>query len=205
MAPRISLGISNKIVVAGVAFGMICASFGAQTRKSGGNRMYIELESESPEIRAKASEQVLAGRKADIGAVLKVVEKYLGDDSRRGTVKDNMLLLGKLRAVEAVGLLVRNLTFEVFYKNTKRPQTIEDLYPAVQALIDTGTPSLGPVLERLAAEDDELLHRTGAAVLLGILGRSHARALLKEEMGSAKSVSAQVRLRKVGTLLETLP
>jgi HEAT repeat protein len=167
--------------------------------------MSIELESDSPEVRAKASEELLAKRQADIAAILRIVEKFLGDDTRRGTVKDNMLLLGKLRAVEAVGLLVRNLTFEVFYKNTKRPQTTEDLYPAVQALIDIGSPALGPVLERLAAEDDELLHRAGAAVLRGVLGRNHARAVLTEELGSAKSVSVQVRLRKVGTLVEDLP
>jgi hypothetical protein len=167
--------------------------------------MSIELESESPEIRAHASKEVLERRQADIAAVLKIVEKYLGDDTRRGTVKDNMLLLGKLRAAEAVDLLVRNLTFEVFYKNTKRPQSVEDRYPVVQALIDIGIPSLRPVLDRVAAEDDELLARTGAAVLLGILGRTHARAVLTEEMGSAKSVSAQVRLREVGTLVENLP
>ena len=168
--------------------------------------MFAGLESESPTVRAQASAEALARRQPDdIAAILAIVEKYLSDEARQGTVKDNMLLLGKLRAVQAVPLLVRNLTYEVFYKRTKRLQSTEDLYPAVQALIDIGQPSVRPVLARLAVEGGETLEKNGATTLHRILGRSGARELLLSEIAAARDEQTQARLRKVITVLDQLP
>ena len=88
----------------------------------------MELDSESPEVRARASSDILQRREAEIDVLMQLLERRLVNDDRQGTVKDVMLVLGKLRASRAVPLLVRNLTYEAFYKNTKRPQTTEDLY-----------------------------------------------------------------------------
>lgn len=164
----------------------------------------VELESENQALRAQASAEILKRYQADVAAVLKIVEKYLPDPARGGTVKDSMLLLGKLRAAEAVPLLVRSLTYDVFYKNTKRPQPTEDAYPAVQALIDIGAPAIEPVLKRVSSEDDPDVHRAGAAVLRGVLGQRRARSVLHDEMQTAPA-EAQQRLRATVEILDQLP
>ena len=165
----------------------------------------MELDSESPEIRARASSEILKRRDTDIDALMQLLERRLAGDDRQGTVKDIMLLLGKLRAVRAVALLVHNLTYEAFYKNTKRPQTTQDLYPAVNALIDIGSPSLNPVLERLRNEDDPIVSRTGVAVIRGILGEHVASALVKEEASAERLPDRKRRLEAVARAIRELP
>lgn len=164
----------------------------------------MELDSESPEIRARASSEILKRRDTDIDALMQLLERRLAGDDRQGTVKDVMLLLGKLRAVRAVALLAHNLTYEAFYKNTKRPQTTQDLYPAVNALIDIGSPSLNPVLERLRSEDDPIVSRTGVAVIRGILGEHVASALVKEEASAERLPDRKRRLEAVARAIHEL-
>lgn len=205
MVQRSSHGILSRIALAGMATGLIGATWGAQASRDERYKLIAGLESESPEVRATAGAEVLARKQpGDIAEIMRVVEKYLSSDDRQGTVKDNMLLLGKLHAVDAIPLLVRNLTFEAFYKNTKRPQPPADLFPAVQALIDIGQPSVRPVLARLAAEDGEKLGIAGATVLRRILGLRDARALLSGEIAAAKGERSQARLRMVPSLVEKL-
>jgi hypothetical protein len=182
---------------------LCCASIGAGANRE--DNVYTQLESESPEARAAASAEILSRQRADHEKVAAVVAKYAAEEGRGGTVKDSMLLLGKLRAAEHVPLLVRYLTFEVFYKNTKRPQTTEDLYPAVQALVDIGAPALRPVLERASKEDSETVQRTAAAVLRGVLGRAWATAVLSEEIRSAAQSQVKEKLERVLRQVQTLP
>ncbi len=206
MVQRNSHGILCRIALAGLATGLIGATWGPQASQDERYKLIEGLESESPEVRANASAKVLARRQPeDIPEIVKIVEKYLGSDDRQGTVKDNMLLLGKLQAVDAIPLLVRNLTYQAYYKNTKRPQPPADLFPAVQALIDIGRPSVRPVLGRLAAEDGENLAIAGATVLSRILGLPGAEALLSREIAASRDQPAQSRLRNVQRWLEKLP
>jgi len=165
----------------------------------------IQLDSESPEIRAQAISEILKRRDADIDALMQLLERKLTGDDRQGTVKDVMLLLGRLRAVRAVPLLVRNLTYEAFYKNTKRPQTTEDLYPAVNALIDIGSPSLNPVLQRLKSDDDSIVTRTGATVIRSVLGEPLASALVKAEASAERVPDRKRRLEAVAHAIHELP
>ena len=164
----------------------------------------MELDSESPEVRARASSDILQRREAEIDVLMQLLERRLVNDDRQGTVKDVMLVLGKLRASRAVPLLVRNLTYEAFYKNTKRPQTTEDLYPAVAALIEIGSPSLKAVLERVTNESDPTVTRTAAAVIHGVLGGRWASSWLKEEASTERLGDRKRRLEAVGHAIEEL-
>jgi len=159
--------------------------------------MFDGLESESLEIRQAASAAIFQSYQVDRQKVAVVVEKYLPVNGREGTVRDSILLLGKLRAAEYAPLLARHLTFEAYYKNTKRPQTTEDLYPAVAALIDIGSPAVTPVLERLKREDGEVLERTGAAVLHGVLGSKWATVILEYELRAADQQDVRERLQRL--------
>jgi hypothetical protein len=164
----------------------------------------MELDSESPEVRARASAEIVQRREAEIDGLMQLLELRLANDDRQGTAKDVMLVLGKLRATQAVPLLVRNLTYEAFYKNTKRPQTTEDLYPAVSALIEIGSPSLNSVLERVKNDSDPTVTRTAAAVIYGVLGGRRASSWLKEEAAAERSGDRKRRLEDVAHAIEEL-
>jgi hypothetical protein len=167
--------------------------------------MSAELESESIDDRRVAVAKILEARTQQNQQIADLLAKYLADPSREGTAKDLIVLLGKLRAVEQLPILVRSLTFKVFYRNTKRPQTIEDLYPAVQALTDLGAPAIDPVLERIMREDQEDVARTGAAVLRNVLGLSRAVLILDQAIQTAPSDEARDRLRRAERLMRELP
>ena len=167
--------------------------------------MLLELESESADDRRAAIAKILACRQVSNQEIADLLTKYLAVPERKGTAKDMMLLLGKLHAAEHVPLLVRSLTFKVFYRSTKRPQTIEDLYPAVQALADIGAPALDPVLDRLSREDDEELERTGGAVLRDVLGMPRATLILNGAIHSATDAKVKQRLARVLRAMQDLP
>lgn len=192
-----------KTIMAVLFAGVI---LGAQIPRQGRQKLLSELESETPNVRAAASAEVLSHRQpGDVAAIMRIVEKYVAEGNRQGTVKDAMMLLGKLRAIEAVPLLVRNITFQAFYKNTKRPQPPEDQFPAVAALIEIGEPSLRPVLERLAKEDGEELQLAGTSVLRGVLGKDGAQALLAKGASILTDEQAKARIKSAIALIDRLP
>jgi len=196
--------ISRRMLLACVVIAVVGSRLDGQGPAREGGRI-MELDSESPEVRARASAEILQRREAEIDALMQLLERRLVNDDRQGTVKDVMLVLGKLRASRAVPLLVRHLTYEAFYKNTKRPQTTEDLYPAVSALIEIGSPSLKAVLERVTNESDPTVTRTAAAVIRGVLGERWASSWLKEEAGAERLGDRRRRLEAVAHAIEELP
>jgi HEAT repeat protein len=202
-----SLGTSSSFTFA-LALGLLWSTLGgAATTKPGPRKdpMLTELESESADVRRAAVEKIVGSQRETSQKVADLLTKYLAAPGREGTAKDLILLLGKLRAVDHVPLLVRALTFKVFYRNTKRPQTIEDLYPAVQALADIGGPAIDPVLARMQHEDGEEVQRTGAAVLRAILGASRAKLILESAIQSTRSRETKARLTQAVKLLKELP
>ena len=163
--------------------------------------MFDSLDSETPAVREAAMTEALKVRKEAATRAAELIERYHADPQRQGTVKDCLLLLGHLGANEHVALLVHHLTFEAYYKNTKRPQTTEDLYPASAALAELGPSALPAVLDRLRGEDGETLARAGAAALAGALGRHYALVILDDELRRATG-PAHARLEAVKQQLD---
>ncbi len=205
MEPRMSPGISSKAgaLAGGLLLALAMGCSGSAPTK--GNKVWNDLTSESPEDRKAAVAGILAARQTDIAKIIGLAENLLPKESRNGTVKDLILLLGKLRAVEAVPFLVRNLTVSVFYRETKRPQTLEDQLPAVQALADIGSPSLDPVLARAESEDDEMTHRAAAWIWRAVLGAERAESLIANATMRQTDPSVKARLAAVAGFLKTLP
>lgn len=131
-----------------------------------------------------------------ISGIEKIVRDFAADDERKGTVKTAVALLGELQSVNSVPLLVEHLTFKVFYKQTKRPQPKEDLFPSVGALIKIGQPSLDPVLIKAGESDDEETARCAAFVVEGIL-KDGAATFLQERVARETNPIAQQRLLRL--------
>ena len=167
--------------------------------------MVNELDSEAPEQRARVLDQALQRRATDVAALVALAERLAADPARQGTVKDTLALLGRLRAAEAVPLMLQLLTFEVYYKSSKRPQTTSDLYPAVQALIDIGPVAIDALLERVRVDDDAQVQRNAGVALRGMLGAHRARLLLADEAQRAPGERERRRLQAAAVAVEQAP
>jgi hypothetical protein len=161
----------------------------------------LRLDSESPHDRHAAVQAILKARNVSHDQIRAIADKYISTGTRAGTVKDVMIVLGRLRAVDQIPWLVDHLTFEAFYKDLKRFQTTEDLYPAVRALIEMGPKAIDPVLQRLATDAAPATQVAGAAVLRGVLGRAEAAERLKSAIAATSDPTARANLSAVAAQL----
>jgi hypothetical protein len=155
-----------------------------------------ELESDSPKVRARAARAVLAHRNVSHAQLRALADKHI-KSGKHGTAKDLILLLGKLNSIESIDWLIDHVPFSVFYKVTKRIQSIQDRQPAVQALIDIGLPSLGPLLERAKTDKRKEFPMAAAAVLIGVLSGRGAIRRLTAEIAAAPNQRIKTALGKV--------
>ena len=135
--------------------------------------------------------------RADVVAGIEdIVREFGRNEERKGTAKTAIDLLGDFQSSRSVPLLVEHLTLRVFYKETKRPQRKEDLFPSVGALVKIGQSSLDPVLSRAEGTDDEDVTRCAAYVVKGVL-KGDARTLIEDRLAHQPDTNVRKRLSAV--------
>jgi len=173
------------------------------------------LESEKLEEREKTAETILKNQKEVIKQLIDFAAKKvepLRSESLKAVEypwRDNkhlsILLLGDLRASEAVPVLVENIEYE----NTKIIDVWGHLdkserYPAVEALIKIGMPSVEPVIEKMARYDKECVARYNCVFIIErILGTHLAKEKLKIVIEQTKDPAVRKNLEAVLPLLKT--
>ncbi len=111
-------------------------------------------------------------------------------------------LLGHMRAVEAVPLLVENLTFSGYGRNIVRGSPVfERNYPCAFALASVGVPAIDAVADRAAGGDDPRVRGLAAAVIWKALGPNLAGDYLRRRQAAESDPTKAARL---GQLLETV-
>ena len=99
-----------------------------------------------------------------------------------------IILLGGLRASEAVEVLLDNLLYRVPPAVwSTRPIPAEEWCPAAVALIRIGIPSVEPVLESLEATESDDVARLCTWVVVEILGKDLGRLKIQVRLAAAKS------------------
>lgn len=161
------------------------------------------LTSESKADRKEAAQAILEAREEVVRKLETIVRKFVRDESRKGTAKTAIVLLGKLRSAGSVGLLAENLTFGVFYKSTKRPQPPEDFYPCVGALSEIGKPSVGAMLRNLETSQDEKVRKLSARVIRNVEGPALARIVLEKAAQKQTDPAKQAMLQAALAYFET--
>lgn len=153
------------------------------------------LRSENQTERKAASRAILEQRARTIGELEKIVRDFVGEESRKGSAKTAVVLLGKLRAVEAVALLAENISVYVFYKSTKRIQSLEDAFPCVGALSEIGKPSIAAMIGNLASSEDEKVRELSARVILNVEGTEIGRIVIEKAIEDESDPTKKARLR----------
>lgn len=125
-----------------------------------------------------------------------IAKEFVVDRTRFGSAKSAISLLGELQAIESVPFLVENLTFKVFYKRTKRLQTIDDLYPCAGALVKIGLPSIDALFARIEGTDNETAMRVAAFVVARVLG-DNAGSHIQQRIGRQSNKAVIDRLSRM--------
>lgn len=108
-----------------------------------------------------------------------------------------MILLGDLRAAEAVPILLENLEYRVprftgYTSGRFAAVRGSAMHPATEALVKIGMPAVEPLVEKLAGlSEDGVARRLGVLVLDEILGRRLARARLQKAIEWAEKAAAE--------------
>lgn len=129
-----------------------------------------------------------------ISRTLKAVE-YPWHDSKHLSI----LLLGDLRAAEAVPILLDNLEYENI-KSIDPYRLIgpDEWYPAVEALYKIGIPSVDPVIKKLGTYDKKCVARDNCCFILrAILGTKLALYRLEIAIEETKDLTVKQNLTVV--------
>jgi hypothetical protein len=155
---------------------------------------FPKLRSENMDEREATAGQVEQCRLNTIENLESNVRDLVSEGSRDKTVQTSILLLGRLRAVEAVPLLVEHLTFSVFYKQTK---PWWDGHPCIQALSDIGFASLDPLLKQAEQTDDKEYLRCVQRVCTNVLGSEMAEKYIENRIEHTTDSIRKNRLQRL--------
>ena len=178
----------------GLAAICLAASLGVAGQGQDAAESTGALSSPDRYVREACARGILRRREQEIASVEGVLKDALRDETRKGTARTAIVLLGNLRADRSVPLLVENLDLEVYYLEANRPQPPEDLYPCMGALIQIGMPSLAPVVARATSSDDKMVCRCAAWVVKGVLGKDLAMAYVRERLAQTADAAQKTRL-----------
>lgn len=130
-----------------------------------------------------------------------ITRSSLSDATKCETAKLAIVLLGEMRAPEAVPLLVDNLKFTL--PLGVGPSRIESFptMPHVQALIDIGLPSADPLVKKVAQSDDEVIRERAAIVIDQILGTDMAVLFVRDRRDRERD---EVKRQRLDRLLEQI-
>ena len=165
------------------------------------------LQAEKREDRQKASEKILLDHKQLIQELIKMAAKSTAqDEEEAGNIPVqgrwynskhlSILLLGDLRAAEAVPVLLDNIEYINPKYNTISYLSDYLLYPSVEALIRIGLPAVEPVIEKLSGYNEECTaKRNCCEVLIEMLGPRMALFRLEIAIEEAKDETVKENLK----------
>ena len=184
----------NVIVALILVMSLVFLSGASQVNKTE-NDYFTQLSSENETEREAASQKILDARKDTINQLENIARKFITEETRKGTAKTSIILLGKLHSAESVPLLAENISVSVFYTVTGRTQPPEDYYPCVGALIEIGTPAIPAMLNNIKNKDDATIRELSARVIRYVEGLDVGRYILENAIKQASS-QEKTRLQK---------
>lgn len=162
------------------------------------------LLSDSEAERKRAEKQILSERDILVAALISTIREEDNRFKRPNSVRRAMRLLGQLRAPDGVDVLIEHIGFPILAEfGTPRGGTgggylvgksPSELFPAVNALIVIGEPSIQPIIKRIADEDGVVERRAYIEVLRELEKRTAIRERFAQEIEKS-SGRCEERLR----------
>ncbi len=137
--------------------------------------------------------------------LLGVLLRHLGTSKSPDVQAAAIYLIGRHRLSDGARDLVRWIDFAPPQPNQRGPEPLWETYPAMEALIAIGRPSVAPVIELLATNGDALKHDLGVKVLRYAEDAGVAAFILERAIRSEGDSQRQTRLREALARLSKLP
>lgn len=154
------------------------------------------LTAENLADRENAAKLILSRQKVLVGDLIKLASRKVEPIRKEGKTyiypyKDakhlSIMLLGDLRAVEAIGVLLENIEYRNPRSIVASYMDLGGWHPAAGSLSKIGMPAIGPVLGRLAKYDKDCKGRQLCAwVIKKTLGEKLAKLRLEIAIEQAK-------------------
>jgi len=114
-------------------------------------------------------------------------------------------LIGRHRLAEGVGALIQRIDFEPKGPPIREPEPLWERYPAMEALIHIGRPSVPAAAELLAADDADLRRDLAAKVVRYAEDAKVARFVLEQAHAGERDPARKARLQDGLARLDKLP
>jgi hypothetical protein len=137
--------------------------------------------------------------------LLGVLMKYMGTSSSLDVQAAAAYLIGRHRLSEGVTALMGRIEFDAASIPTKGPEPLWERYPAMEALITIGRPSVRPAMELLATEDDQTRRELAVKVIRYVEGSEVAEFILQRELAAELDSVRRARLEGAIDRLRKLP
>lgn len=161
-------------------------------------KMLARLRSDDQKDRKEIGQLILQDRQRLVAELQQIVREFAADEKKQEIARPAIVLLGKLRAVEAVPVLVEHLNLPpVTLPGAPRLISPIEANPSVGALIEIGSPCLQPLLMKVEESDDRGTLIQAALVLNQVLGPDLAVAAVKLRLEQQKDAKVRQRLFKL--------
>ena len=137
--------------------------------------------------------------------ILGILLTELGTTTSKKVQTGCIYLIGALRFSDGVNELINRIDFDVGERNHEiHREPLWERYPAMEALIKIGKPSVQPILNLLSQEKDELRIDLAIKVLRYVEGPEMSMILLENYYKSSKNIEKRNILKKAILKLKQL-
>jgi hypothetical protein len=200
-AVKYSLLAVGLAVIAGLLIG------GQKTQKAGKPmidqqvmELMKKLDTLDDRSRMKLLSEVDEQRNELLGALL----KQLGTSSSKQVQAAAIYLIGRNRLSDGTDELIRRIDFDPGTRAQRGPRPLWEQYPAMEALITIGQPSIKPAVELLATESDDLRRALAVKVVRYVNGAETAEFILQRAQAASTEAGRRSRLDDALTRLRKL-
>ena len=135
-----------------------------------------KLDTLDERSRTKLLSQVDEQRNELLGVLL----KHLGTSSSKNVQAGAIYLIGRHRLADGVNELIRRIDFDPGRQPQPGPEPLWEQYPAMEALITIGKPSVRGATELLATDQNDLRRSLAVKVIRYIEGADVAEFILQK-------------------------
>lgn len=137
--------------------------------------------------------------------LLSVLVKHLDVSPSKNVQAAAIYLIGRHRLAEGIGELIRRIDFDASGQVIKGTEPLWEQYPAMEALINIGKPSVVACLQLLATETGDLRRTLAVKVIRYVEGADVARFILERAYSAENDPGRKANLADARTRLNKLP
>ena len=136
--------------------------------------------------------------------LLGVLLRHLGTSSSRNVQAAAIYLIGRHRLSDGVGELIRRIDFDSSRQPQRGPEPLWEQYPAMEALITIGKPSIPGTIELLATDANDLRRNLAVKVIRYVEGPEVAEFILQRAIATERDASRTTMLNDALSRLRRL-